>query len=233
MLLLKQQLSNSSLFDTQRKRLIWLAASFAFAGSLRSCEYLCPASDSFDPLSTLLDQDVKLECFQVDETEIHAVTLVIKEPKELKKGKSKVTLELFANGTFLCPVDAYKKYKATLRKRCITSVQSQPLFQIYCNGKTKGYTRNMFNNDIKQLLQTSIDYSKGKLLSHSFRAGLATTMARSGFNQEEIMLVGRWSSIAFERYLKQGRTTRFSTMKSIADKVASMANTWTPGTLVV
>ena len=233
MLLLKQNLADST-FNTQKKRLVWMAAAFAFAGSLRSSEYLCPAADSFDPMSTLLIQDVKLETFSVDTShDTQAVTMLIKEPKELSASKSRVTLELFENFTFLCPVEAFLKYKQTIRKRGINPDQSQPLFQLYENGTWKGYTRSMFNKDIKFLLEKDVDYTKEKLLSHSFRAGLATTMARSGFDQEHIMLVGRWSSDAFRRYLKQGRSTRFSTMKAISDSVSKMAKGWTPGTLML
>ena len=108
-------------------------------------------------------------------------------------------------------------------------------------------TANLFSTDIqlflvgnasytpldRSLLADVVDYRKGKLLSHSFRSGMATAMARAGFSQEEIMLVGRWTSDSYLAYIKQGRSARFETMRNIASKMSELSRTWSPGNLIV
>ena len=229
MLLLKQQMAKSS-WGGEKRRLVWMAACFAFHGALRSSEYLPVSALNCNPSNTLLVNDVKPVTFLVGMERVRAISLVIKEPKELKSHGSKVSLELFQTGDFMCPCQAYDKYLEyvqTKRKRMIEG--HEPLF-MYQNA---GYTRNMFNSDIKSMLSSVVDYSKGKLSSHSFRSGLATAMARAGFTEEEIMLVGRWTSEAYLSYIKQGRTARFETMRQISSKMTELSRSWSPGTVVV
>ena len=52
-------------------------------------------------------------------------------------------------------------------------------------------TGKQFNKDIKSVLGKIINYDENKYLSHSFRAGLASMMAASGYSDEEIMRQGR------------------------------------------
>ena len=56
----------------------------------------------------------------------------------------------------------------------------------------------------------------GKILSHSFRRGLATMMAKNGYSDEEIMRTGRWSSSAFLTYCKLGRVKRMAVAQEMA-----------------
>jgi hypothetical protein len=52
------------------------------------------------------------------------------------------------------------------------------------------------------------DKKIGKFTTHSFRIGLASELARLGCTDEEIKEAGRWSSRAFESYIKLKRTKR-------------------------
>ena len=228
MYLLKSILAAST-WRGEKRRLFWMACCFAFHGALRSSEYLPATASSCNRTTTLLVQDVKLECFRVKNESVNAISLLLKEPKELKKPGSKVSLELFETSDFMCPISAWKKYMAYLEKSKRILVPSDPMFML--NGL--GYTRQNFNSDIRLLLQDVIDYNKGKLLSHSFRSGLATAMARAGFSQENIQLVGRWSSEAYLNYVKQGRSARFETMRDISAKMTELASSWAPGVIVV
>ena len=70
---------------------------------------------------------------------------------------------------------------------------------------------------MKELLSPYIDYSKKKISTHSFRGGMATLLGQLGFADEEIQAMGRWSSRAFEAYLKLPRTKRACMAKKMAN----------------
>ena len=72
----------------------------------------------------------------------------------------------------------------------------------------------MFNADLKTLLGSVIDYSTmGKVSSHLFRIGITTMLGKLGFSDKEIMVMGRWSSSAFELYIRSPRSVRTDTAK--------------------
>ena len=78
----------------------------------------------------------------------------------------------------------------------------------------------MFNQDLKQLLMGKLDLSLGPLTSHSFRAGLATMMAKAGCPDKDIQLTGRWTSTAFKSYVKTARPKRAALAASIWNTLA-------------
>ena len=78
-----------------------------------------------------------------------------------------------------------------------------------------GYTGRMFNNNLKHFLKDKVDLSQGPIMSHSFRAGLATMMAKAGCSDKEIQLTGRWTSTAFKSYVKTARPKRAALAASI------------------
>lgn len=58
------------------------------------------------------------------------------------------------------------------------------------------------------MLGKHFDYKTGSITSHSFRSGVTTTLGQAGFSDGDLKQVGRWSSRAFESYLKLPRTKR-------------------------
>ena len=86
----------------------------------------------------------------------------------------------------------------------------------------RNYTGADFNRDLKKLLVGIIDYKEGAVTSHSFRAGLATWMARAGYSDEEIMLTGRWRSQAFLNYVKTPRTARAVQAEELIQRLAGV-----------
>ena len=81
----------------------------------------------------------------------------------------------------------------------------------------KAYTGKLFNEDLKALLGSVIDYTTmGKISSHSFRIGIATMLGKLGFLDQDIMAIGRWSSSAFELYIRSPRAVRANTAKRMA-----------------
>ena len=54
-----------------------------------------------------------------------------------------------------------------------------------------------------------------------FRAGLVTSLAKQGVPEATCKMVGRWSSDAWKKYCKQGRSLRMADMKFVTKAVLS------------
>ena len=55
------------------------------------------------------------------------------------------------------------------------------------------------------------EFADGKkfLSTHSFRLGIPSEMARSGYSDAEIKIQGRWTSDSYNAYVKLGRAQRW------------------------
>ena len=126
-----------------------------------------------------------------------------------------VKLDLFASGDFMCPVKAYKDW---LKDKVVDLSTQKPLFRL---ADGRNYTGAMFNKDLKTLLKGVVDYSRSPVTSHSFRRGLATFMAKTGYSDEDIMKVGRWHSQAFKAYITAPREIRGKLAAKLAAQVSS------------
>ena len=138
----------------------------------------------------------------------------LKSPKEeaIRKG---VNVELFSTDTLTCPVSAWKKW------RKIDKLNLSPTKPVFRMTDGKCFTGALFNTHLKQLLGKYVNYDKNKFLSHSFRAGLASMMASSGYEDSIIMRQGRWNSQAFKIYCKTGRGTRLKEQRDLARTITS------------
>ena len=196
-------------WDMAKKRLVWAVCCLAFNGSFRVHELLSRETRKFDPTSTLLKKDVTVSSCQEGQARTEVLQVYLKSPKEARLSDG-VMVDLFATSSFFCPVEAFRKYVAALP---FTLEDSSPLFR---SSSGVGYTGAGFNSDLKFLLRGQVDYSKGKISSHSFRAGLATEMAKLGFQDQEIMNIGRWRSSAYLSYVKCPRVKRMKIAKQLA-----------------
>ena len=128
----------------------------------------------------------------VEGSPVEVLMISIKSPKEAQG--SSVKVELFANGTKSCPVNAYKKLLNTWgrSKRWAIPLMTRS------NG-TLWSGREL--NKLLVPLTKGISKPGGKrILSHSFRSGIPTLMARAGYSDGEIQRQGRWRSSAFLAY---------------------------------
>lgn len=92
---------------------------------------------------------------------------------------------------------------------------------IFCHEDGTPLTCRKFNEYLKLLLGRHSNFAGGAISAHSFRAGITTILGAKGFSEEEIKLVGRWSSRAFTIYMKGQRTRR----AVIARKLGSIGET--------
>ena len=123
-------------------------------------------------------------------------------------------VEVFETKNELCPVAAYEKWRNISK---VAKTSTKPAFRLE-NGLL--YTGKQFNSDLQKLLGKHIDYKQTKILSHSFRAGLATAMAKLGYSDEEICKIGRWNSTAFVTYVKTARIKRMKIAREMAKKLS-------------
>ena len=137
-------------------------------------------------------------------------------PEEGKNRKGRCYRSIWHKQLF-CPIKSFQRYKKSTRNQAFCS--QKPVFR---TADGKAYIGKLFNQDLKDLLSSVIDYNKmGKISSHSFRIGITTMLGKLGYS-DEIMAIGRWSSSAFELYIRSPRAVRAKTAKRMAEQLAKM-----------
>ena len=210
--LIKHELQKKDNWAIARKRLVWSVCLNAFHGSFRVHEILARDGMEFDLSSTLLGKDIKVENWLENEKQIKVLKVWLKTPKEQRKGQG-VMVEIFETKSELCPVAAFEKWRKVSK---VAMTKTKPAFRLEYGSL---YTGKAFNADLKALLSKHIDYNKKKILSHSFRAGLATVMAQNGYSDSDIMRIGRWNSSAFLCYVKLNRVKRMKISREITKRL--------------
>lgn len=204
--LLKAELQQGQLC-AEDKRLAWAVATIAFNGGFRVHELLSQKVYSFDPRHTLLGQDIIKRSVRIHNKKVEILQVTLKTHKTDKTG-SKVIVDVYeSNGPF-CPVRAFDKWKVIESKHS----NKKPAFM---DSSGKPLTGKKFNEILKKHLGKHIAHTGRKVTSHSFRYGIASLMGELGFADSDIMSIGRWSSRAFEDYLKLPRTKRLEMAKKI------------------
>jgi len=186
----------SSHLNNSDQRLIWAVATMAFAGAFRIGELLSTHESTYDPDFTLLKRDVSVSTTSDGTKTIH---VTLKCPKEAKNAAPTV-VDLFQNNGYICPVKAYLTWLKLQPRE-----DDLPLFR-FSNGTP--LTGAKMNRLMRLLLDPYTDMSIGHFSGHSFRIGLASMLANLGLPDEELQAAGRWSSRAFEIYMKLKRTKR-------------------------
>jgi hypothetical protein len=203
MLLFKKLIKNSQLAP-QDKDLVWSVSTLAFAGAFRIHEILAKNESTFDPNFTLLTEDVT--CTRsVGNAILH---IKIKCPKE-SKSATPTLVDVYESTGPLCPVAAFRSWSEHKYREL-----GLPIFRLQ-NGTP--LTGNRLNKIMKELLGPYTNAERGFFATHSFRISLATMLGQAGFEDQEIMASGRWSSRVFERYIKLARTKRNITSRKIGE----------------
>lgn len=111
--------------------------------------------------------------------------------KSFKHSKAPSTHIVKSTHEALCPYKYLIKY---LKGRAQTN---GPLFLL----GNKGVSSSFFTKVFKQLIIIS-GFDREKYSPHSLRMSAAVRWARKGFSDNQIRLLGRWSSNAFKGYMK-------------------------------
>ncbi|XP_056122442.1 uncharacterized protein LOC130100837 [Rhinichthys klamathensis goyatoka] len=106
------------------------------------------------------------------------------------------------------PIQPFQTILAYLQLR--NSHAKSHLEPLFIDDSNKPVTRFWFQKHLKSVLQLS-GIPAENFSSHSFRIGAATSAAQKGLSQQQIQALGRWSSDAFQTYI---RTNRFHIQKA-------------------
>lgn len=194
-------------YSLKKMRLIWAVCSISFFGGTRVHELLCRKEGSYDPCFTLLWDEIQIKEVKIGKTTEEILQIKIKSPKEDRIGRE-VLIDIYASHGLLCPVKAFKKWlKTKPPAEC-----GKPAFR---DEHGIPLTGRKLNEILKKCLSGHINYEDGYVTSHSFRAGIASLMGTLGYSDSQIKAVGRWSSSAFESYLKLPRTKRAEMARKI------------------
>ena len=185
---------------------------YGTGAGIRVHEGLARETNKYDPTTTLLLQDVEFFKSKINGRNHELLKVKLKCPKESSVGNG-VVIEIFANDTFFCGVDALKKY---LRVCPIKLEKGKPLFR---TDSGANFTGRDLNKELAELTKDITHGTTGVIRSHSFRSGLATEMGLAGFSDEQIMAAGRWSSTAFRAYCKLPRSKRLNTQFDLVKKL--------------
>jgi hypothetical protein len=177
---------------------LWAASTLLFHGAFRGGEVFSPTAAWFDPAFTLLRRDIV-----VIETGSgqKSVQVRLKAPKENKQ-KTDVIVDVFQTDTEMCPIKAISRWQRVSRNM----EPDQPAFRFSDGSPVTG----------GKLLNQWLGEVATGISAHSFRIGAASLMGSLGFSDKDAKAIGRWSSRAFEGYIRTPRTKR----RLVAEKVA-------------
>lgn len=166
--------------------MFWVARSLAYFGFLRSAGFTVPNMSSFDPTVHLQLSDLAFDKL----TDPSCIRVLIKASKTdpFRKGCH----IYIGRGHFpLCAVSALSAY---LHQR---GDRPDPLFVLQSG---QPLSREQLTSRLRSILtSTGI---QGSFSSHSFRIGAATVAARNGIPDHLIKDLGRWSSNAYQGYIR-------------------------------
>jgi hypothetical protein len=203
--LLKARINETEMGRVDR-RLVWSVCTVLFFGAFRGGEILCKSETSFDPAFTLLSEDVRARKGERKGERILEFSL--KAPKESKAGKV-IVVDVYQSVEELCPVRAYEKWK----QEGGLVVKGQPAFR-WADGRP--LTPAALNILLKSLLKGFMPGAERWFTVHSFRTGAASWLGSVGMEDEEVKALGRWSSRAFEEYMRLPRTKRRAVAKVLS-----------------
>ena len=189
------------------KRLFWLISTLAFHGSFRMGELLCKKSTSFDPHVNLLGKDINLKHTKINNCDVNVLSISVKSPKTGKPNSISI-VDVFPTNNDLCPIQAFIKWSTCSP----IIIESLPAFRL---SSGLPLTNKMFNVHLKTWLTKYLNFNVGYISGHSFRAGIPSVLGSLGFEDHDIKQVGRWSSAAFQVYLKLPRTKRLAMAQAI------------------
>ena len=160
------------------------AYTLAFFGLFRVSELVVSTTDHLP--SPLILTDIQMES--------NKFTVRLRRSKTNQCGPPQF-VSVFAIGGTSCPVSTMKTYLQIRPK----STSHQYLF---CHSDGKPLTRYQFGAVLTKVVQSAKLQGGKQYKTHSFRIGAATWLHQKGIASDIIKRMGRWSSNAFQRYIR-------------------------------
>ena len=166
--------------------MFWAACSLGYFGFLRASDFTVPSLASFSPSSHLGAQDIAVDSPSAPS----CMRLKIKASKTdpFRKG---AFIHIGFGRPPLCAVHSMMSYLAHRGN------VPGPLF-LFQNGQPLSHS--LLTDWLRQILASA--NIPGNFSSHSFRIGAATVAARNGVPDHIIQALGRWSSSAYQLYIR-------------------------------
>ena len=169
----------------QDSKMMWAAMCIGFFGFMRTGEFTVTNTSETERILGIAD-------VSVDSRENpRLVSLHLRYSKTDQFGEG-VRISLARNDTELCPVAAVLAYIA---------VRPPIPGPLLVTTKRTALTRRVFVQRLQEILAAA-GMNPAPYKGHSFRIGAATTAAAAGIPDSTIQMLGRWSSNAFQAYIR-------------------------------
>jgi hypothetical protein len=178
------------------KVLLTAVMTLAFFGCLRLSEFCVPDRTTFSSKLHLCMSDATLDL------KTKSLTLFLRRSKTDTDNKG-VSVYIGCSKELTCCAHCSMSAYLKLRNSVPPIDDDAPLFLVP-GGKV--LTKSYMISTTRLLLSVS-GYNPALYSGHSFRAGAATTAGDSGFRDWELKMLGRWSSSAYNIYLRNPKVT--------------------------
>lgn len=183
---------DGSYFDSYWDALFKAVLSCAFFGFLRPGEF---TTQQFHPSRNLTLSDISVER--------NSFLLYLKRSKSDRLNRG-VSIRYFSLHSTVCPMANLRRYLQLRSRRFTKTAAAQtPLF-LMPNGRA--LSRTEFISRLRRLL-FSLGYNALRYSGHSLRIGAASSAASAGVSSDLIKVLGRWSSDAYQRYIRLPSST--------------------------
>ncbi len=145
-------------------------------------------SSKFDPAINPTISDLTI-------LDSETISFLVKQVKQTKSKKGHFVYIFNLSS----PIQPYQAVREYLRLRI--SQAKSPLEPLFLDNTYKPASRAWFQKHLRSVLLAA-GISAKNFSSHSFRIGAATSAAQKGLTKHQIQTLGRWSSEAFQSYIR-------------------------------
>ena len=187
-----------------RKTVFWAVLSVLFWGSLRCNEILCQEVRSFNISQSFLESDIR-----VDERGI--VLLWLRDTKAGPVAGDVVELHPCRTLQLLDPIEALTEYWQLRNNIFGSDMVEPPRRPFFVQESGNNMTRAIFTQNLRTAIAAVPGFTKKDALlygGHSPRSGLPSLVQEMNLDEEVYKKFGRWSSSAYQLYLKDQEAMR-------------------------
>lgn len=185
---------------------LWAAFILSFEGLLRACEYTTNNRGEW-----IEGRHLSVADFFQSHEEYSSYGIYVKAAKTDQLGvRAQDPIYIYEAGTALVEM---------LRVRPPPPGKPLNAVPMFRHGNGEPITQNQLRKQLRVLLRVLGVREAGSYGLHAFRAGGATAMHQAGASDESIQRMGRWTSDAYRRYLRDHFTEAQRCLRSMLREV--------------